>query len=292
MSELGRDARELIERALRDEASVDAVELARIRRRVLAAGAGASVFGSVGKAIALLGKASVGPVIKAFGLGVAVTVLALGIPTVLSKEHANPQVSQPTRAAVVVPKPALEIKQALPEEAIPAAPSLPPPHAAMLAIPVAPPSPQRTRPPVEPTQPSAPLAAPPAIEANALSQPSTPPDVRSAAGSSETYSTPTSAPPRKASTLVQELTLLEKVQSELRAGHGAAALRLLDRSTPPEGGQLQAERLAAEVFAACQAGDVARARASARLFLSRYASSPASARVRSSCAGEQVENAP
>ena len=75
MSELGRNARELIERALRDEESADGVELARMRRRVLAAGATASVLGSASKALAVLGKASVGPVFKAFGLGLAVTVL-------------------------------------------------------------------------------------------------------------------------------------------------------------------------------------------------------------------------
>jgi hypothetical protein len=295
MSELGRDARELIERALRDEESADGVELARIRRRVLAAGATASVLGSASKALAVLGKASVGPVFKAFGLGLAVTVLALGIPTVLSKEQSNRRAREPARVQVTPPRPARE--NAAPTREQPAVT----PEA-----PVSPRSPVRANAsphlPARALRVQSPIAAP-ELAVHAPNEPvplpavsAAPADIatRSAASappSNETYSTPTAMTPPKPSTLVQELALLEKVQSELRAGHGAAALRLLDQSTSPRDGQLQAERLAAEVFASCQKGDVARARASARAFLSRYASSPASARVRGSCAGEQVENA-
>jgi hypothetical protein len=296
MSELGRDARELIERALRDEESADGVELARIRRRVLAAGASASVLGSAGKALAVLGKASVGPILKAFGLGLALTVLALGIPTVLSKERPNRRVREPAHVQATPARPAQ--KNAAPTAEQPAVtPAAPvPPRSPVRAnaspqlsaqaphvqAPVAAGEPEVHAPSAEVLAPRTEFAPP----ANA-----TTPRAASSPPSNETYSTPRALTPPKPSTLVQELALLEKVQSELRAGHGAAALRLLDQSTPPQGGQLQAERLAAEVFAACQMGDVARARASARAFLSRYASSPASARVRGSCAGEQVENA-
>ena len=303
MSELGDDARELIERALRDEPSIESAELQRIRRRVLAAGAGASIFGSVGKAMAVLGKASLGPVLKAFGLGVAVTVLALGIPIVLSSEK-SPSSVHP-RAAVALPQKlperALAPSEELPTsrdqtvEEQPIAPRDEAPHAAAASHVHSPKPAHDVSSHVSPTLPArvseaVPLPAPEVRATSSLVAPA--PPAQAVGGEGEAYSTPSlGGPVRQSSPLVQEITLLEKVQSELRAGHGRAALALLDKSAAPAGGQLQAERLAAEVFAACQVGNVERARAAARLFLSKHASSPASARVKSSCAGEQGENA-
>ena len=92
------------------------------------------------------------------------------------------------------------------------------------------------------------------------------------------------------SSLLKEIALLEQVQVALRAGNGARALSLLDQNSPqPGSGQLGAERLAAEVFAACQAGDRERAARAARRFLQAYPATPASARVRASCAGPEAE---
>lgn len=75
--------------------------------------------------------------------------------------------------------------------------------------------------------------------------------------------------------------MLERVRRELRAGRGAQALALLDQTSG--GGQLGAERLAAEVFAACQAGRTERARRAAERFLRRYPAGALAARVRASC---------
>lgn len=85
--------------------------------------------------------------------------------------------------------------------------------------------------------------------------------------------------------LEAELVLLSRVQALLRRGDGEQALELLDRHRGPLGGsqQLADERLAAEVFAACAAGDRVRARRAADQFLRRAPASPLAPRVRSSC---------
>ncbi|MBN2192922.1 MAG: hypothetical protein JW751_08900 [Polyangiaceae bacterium] len=85
--------------------------------------------------------------------------------------------------------------------------------------------------------------------------------------------------------LQAELVLLSRVQALLRRGDGEQALELLDRHRGPLGGsqQLAEERLAAEVFAACAAGDRVRARWAAEQFLRRAPASPLAPRVRSSC---------
>jgi len=299
MSELGKDARELIDRALRDEIPADQAELASIRRRVLAASAGASALGVAGKAMAVLGKASLGPVLKAFAVGVAVTVLAIGLPMVLDDQpEAKRRAIAPARPSL--PK-VVSPSGGLPPAASPTTLAAPvtaasvrePLHvvargaaAGVASRPVAAPPPVAT--------PATP--APPAVEVGTRA-PTVGTNVQvsegfaTTPGQAQSFSVPASAPKPQKSPLVQELTLLENVQSELRAGHGAAALRLLDGSSFPEGGQLQAERLAAEVFASCQAGDAERARTAARLFLRRYPSSPASGRVRGSCGGEEAGNA-
>ena len=85
--------------------------------------------------------------------------------------------------------------------------------------------------------------------------------------------------------LAAELQLLSAAQAALRDGRGAAALELLERydRTFPSG-QLQGERFAAEVFAACQSGNRARAARAAEHFLQRDDSSVLAERVRRSCA--------
>ncbi|MBN1611685.1 MAG: hypothetical protein JW940_33940 [Polyangiaceae bacterium] len=85
--------------------------------------------------------------------------------------------------------------------------------------------------------------------------------------------------------LAAELRVLERAQSELRAGRGEAALAWLDRSqrTP---GALTDERLTIEILAACQVGDRERARRAADLLLARSPQSPLALRARRSCAFE------
>jgi hypothetical protein len=93
--------------------------------------------------------------------------------------------------------------------------------------------------------------------------------------------------------LAAELQLLSSAQTALRDGHGAAALELLERydRTFPNG-QLRSERLAAEVFAACQSGDRARAVRAADRFLQRDDSSVLAERVRRSCAFKDAGQPP
>jgi hypothetical protein len=81
---------------------------------------------------------------------------------------------------------------------------------------------------------------------------------------------------------------MSQVQAALRDNRGAQALSLLERyddSFPR--GQLGTERLAAEVFAACQVGDVARAGRAATRFLQRDSSSPLAQRVKGACVGSK-----
>ncbi len=92
--------------------------------------------------------------------------------------------------------------------------------------------------------------------------------------------------PNAAPALEQELAALERVQAELRSGRGETALALLD-SSRSRGTVLAEERLAAEVFAACQAGQVERARRAAQSFLARNSGSFLTERVRRSCAFEE-----
>lgn len=81
-----------------------------------------------------------------------------------------------------------------------------------------------------------------------------------------------------------ELELMSEVQSALRDQQGARALRLIERHDAEFGqGQLQQERLAAEVFAACQVGDRSRARDAATRFLGSDRTSPLALRVQGAC---------
>jgi hypothetical protein len=82
-----------------------------------------------------------------------------------------------------------------------------------------------------------------------------------------------------------ELDLMAQVQEALRDAQGARALELIARyDARYPSGLLETERLAAEVFAACQVGDAARARGAARRFLARDSASALAARVKSACA--------
>jgi hypothetical protein len=79
--------------------------------------------------------------------------------------------------------------------------------------------------------------------------------------------------------------LLASVQSELNAGRGRQALKLLDaHERRGQGSMLGPERAAARVLALCQVGDVAGARQLANEFLRSAPNSPVVPRIQRSCA--------
>jgi hypothetical protein len=265
---LGREARELIERARREEAVADADELARIRRRVLVAASGSAVLGTLGKALALKGNGAFGipSLLKAALIGSGTGAVAIGFTLMLaapsgSSDGARAKAGSAARASArsmeAAPRP-------LSSDAVPITTSevaADPPQDARVPEKSRAPS-DRARTTRESIEPRSPPAA--TIEAHA----------------------PAAA--TEAGTLAPELALLEHVQAELRSGQGTRALELLDNSSLAiEHSQLRAERLAAEVFAACQAGDLERARRVMKRFLDEYPNTPMAARVRASCAGAE-----
>ena len=122
---------------------------------------------------------------------------------------------------------------------------------------------------------SDPVAFPPATAASASSsQRGTPASASALPAASTTVSRSLSA----------ELLLMADVQRALRDAQANRALELVARHAAefPDG-QLVNERLAAEAFAACQSGDVARARRAAALFLARDSTSSLALRVKKTC---------
>lgn len=269
---LGSEARELIEQALREEDQVAPLELARIRKRVLSVSVGVGALGSAGKTLA-------GPatptltavsVIKATLLGASAAVVALGISTVVQPKP--PAVAPHTQPTAVTPAPTQSPRASVQATPIAGASFRVLRGSAEVALPNAAAA-TRSTPPTRPVPDSPRRPA-------GTSAPSTPQPVQQGESASASDSA-----------LLAEVAMLERVQRELRAGNGSGALALLDQNLP-RSGQLGAERLAAEVFAACQAGDRGRARRAAQLFFQNYQGTPATARVRASCAGEESENAP
>ena len=95
------------------------------------------------------------------------------------------------------------------------------------------------------------------------------------------------SPPALALALSVEARALAKVESALKEGLGAEALRLVeDQRRQFARGALQPERDAARIVALCAVGRVAEARAAARDFLATSPRSPLAARIRASCAGQ------
>jgi hypothetical protein len=122
-------------------------------------------------------------------------------------------------------------------------------------------------------------------EAPSVPEPAVMPPPR---GSLASAAPATSAAPGPA--LRAELDLLAEVQGALRDHQAARALELIARYDArfPRG-SLVNERLAAEVFAACQIGEPARAKRVAALFLQADSTSALAVRVRSACADAAVD---
>ncbi|HWA75391.1 MAG TPA: hypothetical protein VG937_23800 [Polyangiaceae bacterium] len=276
---LGPEARQLINRARREEPVVDPDELARIRRSVLATATGAAALGSVGKALALQGAARFGvsSLIKAGLLGSGAGAMAFGVSLMLGSPSL-PREQPPEHRALTADHAPRSAGQAVPEVASTNAQEEPVRNPAGVAPTEVPAGPRSA------LRPSAALKPVPSVgERTDLPAAGT-----GAGGSERKAASPVSESKSVAlegSTLAPELALLERVQSELRSGNGRRALELLDRSSIDVAhSQLGAERLAAEVFAACQAGDLERVRRASSRFLKEFPNSPSAARVRASCA--------
>ena len=141
------------------------------------------------------------------------------------------------------------------------------------------------KPPVTPSTPSA-AAVPEARTPSAAE--SSEPEAESAptlapaspAGKASALAPPGSSDPA----LRAELELMTAAQAALRDGKPARALELLQRYDAAfPTGQLGRERLAAEVFGACQLGDRARAARAAARFLLHDTDSALAQRVKQAC---------
>jgi hypothetical protein len=260
-SELGAEARALITQACSDEAAPSSSELERIRKNVIAGAAASAALlaaphaagaGALATPLALVGLA-----LKGAALG---TIVALGGFS-LDRFVLHPAPERASKSAQV--RAPAEARAPLGSLATPSGRELSPPAPEPRAI-----DPQLA-PPAVPLRPTAP-------------KPGLPHGVSKETAGVATGSLEISADLR------EESALLARVQQELRAGRGADALRLLDASSPRlERGQLRQERLAAEVLAACQTGDVERARRGVRAFLAENPATPSAARLRSSCVGAE-----
>jgi len=84
-----------------------------------------------------------------------------------------------------------------------------------------------------------------------------------------------------------EARLLSQARSAMRAGNPGQALALLDQGQARfHAGALHEESAATRVFALCQLGRSADARAASTSFVRRFPTSPLSTRVRDACAGK------
>jgi hypothetical protein len=287
--ELSLEARDLIERAVREEAPASSLVLAKIRRQVISAGAAAGAVSVAGKvAAASGGSVLAGSTSASIASSVFTSLLlgaALGVGVTVGPQLFDstepPVPSAPSEGAGVSPAghgtrgstrvaPSEPLEQSASDEA-------------------ARPSPARTETPKAGAFPTA----------NAPARRSPPPRKPESQIAAASERVPAKGPENTAADrpatasgadLRQELALLERVQGELRAGNGARALELLDER--PATRQLTTEYLAAEVFAACQIGQRERARSAAERFLRLHPAGPLATRVRNSCAGEKSDRLP
>lgn len=266
---LGQEARELIEQALREEQQVDPGELARVRKRVLAVSVGVGTLSTAGKTFAMQGASTtVGAmaIAKAVLLGASAAVVAVRLSSWV-EPRSGQRALDPAPLTAAAPESATALRS---EHARGAG------TGTVNGLPAQPARSPAARNPSRTALPVAPLSSAEHAPASGSAGPKPATDAPPATNGAD-------------SSLLEEIALLERVQVALRAGDGARALSLLDRSPAEKGsGQLGSERLAAEVFAACQVGNRQRASRAARRFFQDYPATPASDRVRASCAGEDA----
>jgi len=253
--ELNDEARSLIRAALSDEHVPGAAHRARLRQKVLARAAAGGIATVLGGAA----QASAQPlsliVASSLGIGVGVGLLLVGAA----------QLALPTRASLS-PEPSARPMTARVLDRREQAPR----RESVVEVAR---TPSAEAPETSPSQSTAgeKSAAPPSLKRNA-----------EAIAPSSSISTDRGSPLRA------ELDLMTRVQEALRDSQGTRALALItsyDALHP--NGLLKSERLAAEVFAACQMGDRTRARRAAERFLAKDSSSSLAVRVKNSCADPQ-----
>ncbi|HEX2874468.1 MAG TPA: hypothetical protein VHP33_24610 [Polyangiaceae bacterium] len=252
---LSREARGLLEQAVNDEGALraDAARRARLKQALLSGVAASSAGLVAGTTEAAVGvKAASGALSLVKGLAVGLLVsggIAGGFRLALSGDT---EASPATLASSATASARAE-----------------PPKLAEVAPPA-----EATLPVAETQAPTAPAG----IDASA-------PRARAALSADAVEPVGAAKPADSvAPALRAELQLMSEVQAALRDNSGARALTLIERydGAFPQG-QLRGERLAAEVFAACQVGSVARAQRTAAQFLSRDSSSPLAQRVKGAC---------
>lgn len=272
-AELSRDARALIREALAAEGVPGEEHRARLRRSLLARAAAGGVVTLVGSSVAKASASSLlatvaSSVAIGFGTGIVLfgaAPLVFGPSASVSKVRAPSALSAHVRAASPGARDRREPGQSEADQS----------------------ETSQSQTGRSQTDRSAFVPAEPAAS-NSLAQES---KLRAAPRSepkpqaeSELVPLP-SASASAGSPLRAELELMGQVQEALRDGQGARALSLIARyDARHPSGLLQTERLAAEVFAACQLGEKARAERAARAFLMRDRSSALAARVQKACA--------
>jgi hypothetical protein len=249
---LSREARGLLAQAVGDEGALraDAARRARLKQALLSGLAASSAGLVAGTTEAAVGvKAASGALSLVKGLAVGLLVsggIAGGFRLALSSDTDAPTAKLASSANVAAPPEATK-----PAGVVQPANATPP--VGETTLPTLPAG-------VDPSAPKARVA----LSASAA-EPAKPAD--------------SAAPALRA-----ELQLMSEVQAALRDNSGARALTLIERYDQSFAqGQLRSERLAAEVFAACQVGNVARAQRAAAQFLARDSSSPLAERVQGAC---------
>jgi hypothetical protein len=249
--ELSSDARAVIRGAVAQESSIDAAGRARLKRALFAKAALLAPEAAQAAQIAAPG-ASLGSALTASKLGIlAAKGAGAGLLVAVTLQGVSHFAAGPAARHPAVSAPRVRANDASERPGAPAAAhgrELVPAHDGVPPKAVSAMTPQA-------------LAGPPIVAGAA-------PPASGSAGTS----------------LSSELLLMAEVQRALRDGRPARALELVARHAAafPEG-QLVNERLAAEAFAACQSGDVSRARHAAALFLARDATSSLAERVRKTC---------
>lgn len=271
--ELSRDARNLIALARGGEPAPSDGELEKVRRGVLAASLAAGTVLGSGSAVAAGAKTLTATLVtagvKGIVLGAVVTVGANAVSGYVESRSAPPP-RPVASAALAQPERPVALNEA--REAPPLTSAVEPTERE-----------GETKPGVDGATRRRVSAAAGGVAAahGAVSAP--------AAASGAAPAAAVAAFEPASSALAFELDVLRRAQAELHAERGAQALSILDENAARlASGQLGQERLAVEVLAACQAGQLERARRAARRLHGDNAATPAAARIRASCAGAEL----
>jgi len=258
--ELNDEARSLIRAALSDEHGPGPAHRARLRRKVLARAAAGGIATVVGGGAAQASAQSLSAIVaSSVGVGLGVGLLLAGAAQLAFPTSSS---GSPAPSARSANTPVLDRREQAPRRA----PVVEEAQAPTAEVPQTSPG--------ESTAGEK-SAAPPTLKRNA--------DAIAPSSSSSSSSGTDHGSPLRA-----ELDSMARVQEALRDSQGTRALTLIanyDALYP--NGVLKSERLAAEVFAACQLGDRTRARNAAERFLAKDSGSSLAVRVRNSCANPQ-----